>query len=412
MSYDHNNKLSKHGRARTRSLRLFVLLLISGIVLSLGVFWLWHSLYIAGLPVGMGYWHTDGGQIRDTNDKPVRMAGINWYGFETTSFVVHGLGQRNYKDMLHQMQALGYNTLRLPYSNQLFDAQSKPQGIDYKLNPDLKGLSGLRLLDKIVNAASESGLRIILDRHRPSASGQSALWYTDAYSESRWISDWKMLAQHYKRNPMVIGADLHNEPHSPACWNCGDVRYDWHLAAERAGNAILRVNPDLLIIVEGVECYSSGAGNTSCDTWGGNLQGVKSHPVLLQLANRVVYSPHEYGQSIADHPWFHVVNYPQNLPAVWDSYWGYIQKDNIAPVLVGEFGSTLYTESDRQWLTQLVSYLGTGAQGINWTYWCWNSDSQDTGGIMDTDWRSINQDKQHYLNKILYPLSRSIIQRR
>ena len=41
---------------------------------------------------------------------------------------------------------------------------------------------------------------------------------------------------------MVIGADLHNEPHSPACWGCGDPNTDWRLAAERAGNAILSVN--------------------------------------------------------------------------------------------------------------------------------------------------------------------------
>ena len=33
--------------------------------------------------VGAGYWHTSGNQILDSNGNPVRIAGINWYGFET-----------------------------------------------------------------------------------------------------------------------------------------------------------------------------------------------------------------------------------------------------------------------------------------------------------------------------------------
>ena len=75
------------------------------------------------------------------------------------------------------------------------------------------------------------GLHIILDQHRPDSNTQSALWYSSAYPESRWLSDWTMLATHYKDNSLVLGADLHNEPHAPACWDCGDRKLDWRLAA-------------------------------------------------------------------------------------------------------------------------------------------------------------------------------------
>ncbi len=37
-----------------------------------------------------------------------------------------------------------------------------------------------------------------------------------------------------------------------ACGDCGGT-YDWHLAAQRAGNAVLAVNPHLLIFVEGID---------------------------------------------------------------------------------------------------------------------------------------------------------------
>src|SRR5437667_878009 len=163
-------------------------------------------------PIGQGYWHTNGSQLMDEQNRPVRIAGVNWFGFETSHYVVGGLNIRSYTNMLDQIKSLKYNTIRLPYSNQLFDPSSNPVGINYSLNPDLKGLSGLALMDKIVNSATSRGLHVILDQHRPDANAQSGLWYSSAYPESRWLSDWTMLATHYKDNQLVLGADLHNEP--------------------------------------------------------------------------------------------------------------------------------------------------------------------------------------------------------
>jgi endoglucanase len=362
-------------------------------------------------PIGPGYWHTDGSQLLDEQNHPVRIAGINWFGFETSNYVVGGLNVRSYQSMLDQIKSLKYNTIRLPYSNQFFDPGSNPVAINYSLNPDLNGLSGLKLMDKIVNYATGIGLHVILDHHRLDSNAQSALWYTSAYPESRWLSDWTMLASHYKDNPQVLGADLHNEPHSPACWGCGDPNLDWHLAAQHAGNAILQVNPNWLIFVEGVSCYgpggSAGQEQTDCYWWGGNLKGVRTTPVALNIAHRLVYSVHDYPDSVSHHAWFNAPDYPNNLPKVWDSYWGYIQKQGIAPVWVGEFGTRLETTSDQQWFSQLIKYLGTGSGGINWTFWSWNPDSHDTGGILEDGWQTVNQTKQQALNPIQFPLGQS-----
>ncbi len=393
--------------------------LLTTVIGSVIFFWAWplkmanqgvekSPLKTAGQGVGKGPWHTDRAQILDANNQPVRIAGVNWFGFETDTFVVHGLQHRNYKDMLNQIKSEGYNTIRLPYSNQLFDKGSKPGGIDYSKNPDLQGLQGVQLMDKIIDYASSIGLHIILDQHRPGASGQSSLWYTNAYPETRWIADWQMLAQRYKGNPMVIGADLHNEPHKPACWGCGRQEVDWKLAAERAGNAILAINSDWLIFIEGVDCYGTGGetqgGDSSCYWWGGNLQGVREHPVRLNVSKQLVYSVHDYPASLGGHPWFNVPDYPNNLTGVWDKYWGHVQKDGIAPVLLGEFGTRLQTEKDKQWLSSLVSYLGKGSSGFNWTFWSWNPDSADTGGLLNDDWQTVNTQKQDQLKDILFPM--------
>src|SRR5207245_3322953 len=96
--------------------------------------------------------------------------------------------------MLDQIARLGYNTLRLPFSNQLFDAGSTPNGIDFSKNPDLQGLNGLQIMGKIIGYASQIGLHIILDHHRPDANAQPARWYTSAHPDSRWIRDSQRLA--------------------------------------------------------------------------------------------------------------------------------------------------------------------------------------------------------------------------
>lgn len=120
-----------------------------------------------------------------------------------------------------------------------------------------------------------------------------------------------------------------------------------------------------------------------------------------------MYSAHDYGISVYDHQdWFDLVKHPEfpaNLPAVWDHFWGYIYKQNIAPVLIGEFGSTLADARDVQWLNKLVSYMGTGSSGMSFTYWSWNPDSGDTGGIVKDDWVTVQTAKQSILQPALVP---------
>ncbi|KPI24066.1 cellulase family glycosylhydrolase [Streptomyces sp. NPDC054950] len=353
---------------------------------------------------GAGYWHTSGRQILDAAGQPVRVAGINWFGFETGNYVVHGLWSRDYKSMIDQMRTLGYNTIRIPYSDDIFKSTTVPNSIDFSSgkNADLQGLNSLQILDRIVSYAGQDGLKVILDRHRPDAGGQSALWYTAAVPESTWIANLKALAARYQGQDTVVGIDLHNEPHDPACWGCGDTATDWRLAAQRAGNAVLSVNPALLIFVEGVQTFNGVSG-----WWGGNLMGVGQYPVQLNVANRVVYSAHDYATSVAQQSWFSDPAFPANMPGIWDKYWGYIFKQNIAPVWVGEFGTTLQSTVDQKWLAALVSYLRPtstyGADSFHWTFWSWNPNSGDTGGILKDDWQSVDTVKDGYLASVKAP---------
>jgi endoglucanase len=341
--------------------------------------------------------HTNGAQIVDDGGHAVRLTGLSWFGLETSSYAPHGLWTRSMASMLDQIQALGYNTLRVPFSSQLFDAGSTPNGIDFAQNPDLAGKSGLEILDALIAGARQRHLRVILDRHRPDSNAQSPLWYTTQYPESRWIDDWKLLATRYRNDPTVIGFDLHNEPHDPATWGDDNPATDWRLAAEHAGNAILAINPHLLIIVEGIQ---TAGGSTYW--WGGNLKNAGAHPVRLSVPNQLVYSPHDYPASVFNQTWFSAPDYPANLRGVWDQHWGYLAEQGIAPIWVGEFGTRDQSASDKQWLGGLASYLMT--HRLSFAFWCWNPDSGDTGGILGDDWQTVNADKQAVLKPLLAPL--------
>jgi len=384
--------------------RIFLLLLVIS------------AISAAAFAQGTGYWHTSGNQIIDSSGRMVRIAGINWYGFETKDQVVHGLWARDYHTILNAIKNTGYNAIRLPYSNQMVESPIIPSNISYSngsgaINTDLKGLNALQVMDKVIGAAGALGLRVILDNHR-SEAGNSAeangLWYTSAYPESAWINDWKTLVNRYASfkdasgNPTVIAADLRNEPHlivngakNGSCWT-GDTAtggcpatnagQNWPAAAQRAGNAVLSANPNLLIIVEGTDCY-----NGDCDWWGGNLEGVSGHPIELNISNRLVYSAHDYGPKLYQQSWFNSgTSYP-SLSSVWNKFWGYINANHTAPIMVGEFG-TGNTASDiqsatpgsqGQWFESLVNFLQNNPS-VSWTYWALNG--EDSYGLLDSNY--------------------------
>lgn len=363
-----------------------------------------------------GYWHTNQSQILDAWNRPVRIQGINWYGFETERSVVGGLTAQDYRTIVETIKRDGYNTIRLPLSNQVVESPIVPSAIafsnaDGPINEDLRGLNSLQIMDKIVEAAGSVGLKVILDDHRSEAGDSaeaSGLWYTHDYPETAWIRDWEMLAARYKSSSTVIGMDLRNEPHGAnaggACWDCGGER-DWHLAAERAGNAVLKVNPKLLIFVEGTDVYQGDAS-----WWGGNLEGVRDSPVELSVPNQLVYSPHLYGPKTYRQPWFNAKTSSASLEAVWQKHWAYISEWGIAPIWLGEFGTTNDARdlegsdpgSEGQWFGSLVVYLGRNPD-MGWAIWALNGEDQD--GLLDASYRfPVNGRKQQMMSSIMSPV--------
>ena len=364
-----------------------------------------------GAPPAATFLHVVGNGLFDGQGKPARFTGVNWFGLETSNEAPHGTWARDYRSMLKQMHDLGFNSLRLPWSNAIMRPDAKAvsvttigkdpyDGTD-PMNGPLAGKSPLEMMDLVIAAAGDVGLRIILDNHSrdPDAYDKEEIWSSATTSEQQWIADWVSLAKRYSGNPTVAAFDLDNEPHGKATWGTGVAATDWNKAAERCGNAILAVNPDVLIIVEGVSIVG-----TDAYWWGGNLSAVRTAPIVLSKPEKLVYSPHEYGPEVHDQTWFSDATFPANLAAVWTQHFDFIMKQGIGHLLLGEFGikdRTASSGKSGQWFDTLLKTVGST---YSWTFWCWTPNSGDTEGILQTDWLTPQQWKIDALKPYLAPM--------
>ncbi|MCW2275142.1 aryl-phospho-beta-D-glucosidase BglC (GH1 family) [Rhodoblastus acidophilus] len=353
-----------------------------------------------------------GNQFVDPQGNKVRLHSVNWFGAEGTNYTPHGTWARKWTDILAQIKGMGFNCIRLPFSGDICNTTTTPPGtaIDAAQNPDLVGKTAIQIIDMIVDWCQTNGVYIVLDHHRCVATGGNGTdgWpdtggATGSYSAATWHSHWVFLANRYKDNTAVVGADIHNEPYKPT-WS------QWATLAEACGNAILAAAPEWLIFVEGV-------GQNSDSTsywWGGALKDVATRPIALLVANKVVYSPHDYGVSVSSQNWLATDgsapdNWPTNLYSVFSTNWGFIFEQNIAPIWIGEAGGKFGVDGsgnatvangtpESAWFSNLVKYLNGdfngdatndltgGKKGMSMAYWCFNPNSGDTGGLVRDDW--------------------------
>src|SRR5437899_12931335 len=71
-------------------------------------------------------WSTSGAEILTPLGAPFVITGINWYGFETTDAAAHGLWTKDYRYILNEARQYGYSTVRIPFSNQMWETNPVP----------------------------------------------------------------------------------------------------------------------------------------------------------------------------------------------------------------------------------------------------------------------------------------------
>ncbi|MBW1295589.1 cellulase family glycosylhydrolase [Aquimarina litoralis] len=356
-----------------------------------------------------------GNKLFDSTGKEVRLTGVNWFGFETQTYFPHGIWSRDMKSVLQQIKDLGFNTIRVPWSNEMLNPSSTISinsygtdaytGISPMNEEESQITKPIELMDILVQWCQDNDIKIVLDNHSRAADGYLAedLWYTNEYSEQRWINDWLFMTERYKNYSAVVGMDLNNEPHGSS-WGNSNPATDWNKAAERCGNAILEVNPNVLIIVEGVGEFE---GNSYW--WGGQLMGARQYPVQLSNPSKLMYSAHEYGPEVAPQDWFEAASFPQNMPPIWTENFHYLYEEETSPLFIGEFGikdQDAFGGVAFTWFTEWVDFMGSI---YSWTFWTMNPNSGDTGGILQDDWTTVNEWKMDVLRPHFAPFIPNVV---
>lgn len=318
----------------------------------------------------------------------MRLASVNWYGFDQKEYVVGGLDHAPLDEIIAQIQQIGVNSVRLPWANETLEHNPRVPDYAVAANPAFKGRHAMEVMDAVIAALARAHLLVVLDNHMSNAdwccseTDNNGLWYDREYPEARWLAGWKIIARRYRNQSWVIGADLRNELRSRATWGGANPKLDWHAAAERGGSAVLATNPNLLIMVESPE-YST------------NFTGFDKLPVTLPVAHRLVYSPHAYyaeGQ--------HLSSYDQLKQAYEPRATFLLHTAPATPLWIGEFGTcqTLDCGPNSDWFKMFVRLLQDNPQ-ISWSYWPLNGtqstgvgrkyDAVETYGLLTSDYQHI-----------------------
>jgi len=323
-----------------------------------------------------------------TVTQPFMLKGVNWFGFETETFSPHGLWSQSMDYLLGFLHDNKFNAIRVPFSVEFVEKMDTqiPLGIDISKNPFLHRKSCGEVLDVLVEKCKRKGILVMPDMHRMQSNGGiPPLWYDGAYTEARVIEAWKKLVARYKHDPYVFAVDLKNEPHGYARWGGMNPQLDWAKAAERIANEVLKVNPRLLVFVEGVEGRRDGTRTW----WGGTLDGVISRQPKLRVPYKLVYSPHVYGPDVYMMPSFTKPDFPRNMPKIWTEDWGYLRTKKRGVVVIGEWGGrNIPGTLDARWHKAFADYLRNIGLACSTFYWTLNPNSADTGGLLQDDWKT------------------------
>lgn len=96
--------------------------------------------------------------------------------------------------------------MRLTFSLQMFYDNNQISNKYISANPELFNIRALDLFDLTVKELTEAGIMVILNNHISSSmwccseSDGEGLWWTEEYSEAKWLECLKALTARYKDN--------------------------------------------------------------------------------------------------------------------------------------------------------------------------------------------------------------------
>jgi len=278
--------------------------------------------------------HTSGNRICDSNGNPVVLRGVNIPSVEWENGGDHVLGSVD--EAIRHWHA---TIIRLPVNQDRWEGKMP----DDPTGPDRSdgGASYRRLVDRVVQAASDAGVYVIVDQHW----SDMGIWGRDVQQhdmpDRNTAAAWADIAARYANNPAVL-FDAYNEPHdvSWAVWRNGG------LVTEKNGSYDSPGMQGLVDVIRG-----AGAGNLILV--GGldfafDLRGIAGGYAIS--GQNIVYSCHIYPSKSPD----------------WEGEVGIACR--IAPVLIGEFGAGDSSTGAASFLEKVLAWINSRHLGaVAWS---------------------------------------------
>ncbi|KAJ7033600.1 cellulase [Mycena alexandri] len=383
-------------------------------------------------PAWTGPLSTSGRWVVDANGNRFRLTGGNWHGASGTWTDTGDINQdANYHagenahtmplglqyvpidEVIDSFVDLSINTIRLQFLNQMLHDTTIIDPSWVAANPQFQGMTCLEVYDAVIAALTARGIAVI------------------SQTFATWISDWLFVVNRYKSNKRVVGADLYNEvrhfvsqinscPFTRRCtsaadWGNGD-NADWQAASQSAADSINQANPDLLIIVEGINWIGLPVDGLPHSRPTLTPVALLSHTLLV--SHKLVYSAHFYSYTGPNHsgatgigetedPRYRDLN-QTTLFSIMDSEASYVAQTPdmhyTAPVWFSEFGIPISGNlpADTAWFLNfmdylvlrdvdfafwpLVGYLNNGT-GNGWALMNWDYNGVRTDFFTSNDWR-------------------------
>lgn len=168
---------------------------------------------------------TEGRHVVDALGKRFKLASVNWYGASDENYIPGGLDIGHRSEIARTIWRIGFNSVRLPYSDEVVLKNPWIPGRLLAANKDLVGKRVLDILEAVVNSLTDAGLGVVFNNHITQstwccgANPCDAAWYNDYLgpicrvwqSEEQWLENWQIVMAPFVTNSLVISADLRNE---------------------------------------------------------------------------------------------------------------------------------------------------------------------------------------------------------